>query len=109
MLLIAAVFAEHAYETIIDYFSFTSSVFNVSTFAAVWVLRRKYPDVKRPYRAWGYPFSLILVLIIQIWFMIITLITAFIPSLLGIILTCSGLFYYYRKPLADWLQKKRGS
>ncbi len=96
VLLLGAGFAEHAYETIIDFFSFTSSIFNVSTFAAVWVLRRKYPDIKRYYRAWGYPYTLIIVLIIQIWFMVTTLITAFIPSLCGILLTSTGLIYYYR-------------
>ena len=105
LLLIIAGFAEHAYEAIIDYFSFTSSVFNVSTFAAVWVLRRKYPDLRRPYRAWGYPVTLIVVLLIQVWFMITTLITAFLPSLLGIILTCSGLLYYYRTPFRNWTKR----
>ncbi|MBN2013279.1 amino acid permease [candidate division KSB1 bacterium] len=95
VLLIGAAFAEHTYETIIDFFSFTSSIFNVSTFVAVWALRKKYPNINRPYRTWGYPWTLIIVLIIQIWFMITTLITAFIPSLLGIALTCTGLVYYY--------------
>jgi len=102
ILLLAAAFAEHAYETIIDYFSFTSSVFNISTFAAVWVLRRKYPNAPRPYKVWGYPYTLIIVLVIQIWFMLTTLITAFWPSLLGAVLTLSGLFYYYR----GWIAKK---
>lgn len=95
VLLFAAGFAAHAYETIIDFFSFTSSIFNISTFAAVFILRKKYPDVPRYYKAWGYPVTLILVLIIQVAFMIITLITAFIPSLVGIALTCTGLIYYY--------------
>ncbi|MBN1154987.1 amino acid permease [candidate division KSB1 bacterium] len=99
VLLMGAAFAENTYETIIDFFSFTSSIFNVSTFFSVWVLRKKYPDAPRPYKAWGYPFTLIIVLIIQIWFMITTLITAFIPSLLGILLTSTGLLYYYRNDL----------
>jgi basic amino acid/polyamine antiporter, APA family len=99
VLLFAAGFAAHAYETIIDFFSFTSSIFNISTFAAVYILRKKYPDAPRYYKAWGYPVTLILVLIIQVWFMITTLITAFVPSLVGIGLTCTGLLYYYRNAL----------
>jgi len=106
VLLLCAAFAEHAYEAIIDYFSFTSSVFNVSTFAAVWVLRKKFPNAPRPYKVWGYPFTLILVLLIQVWFMITTLITAFIPSLLGILLTCTGLIYYYRDRIRSWVQSR---
>lgn len=96
VLLMAAGFAGSAYETIIDFFSFTSSVFNVSTFAAIYILRKKYPNAPRSYKVWGYPWTLIIVLLIQIWFMVVTLITALIPSLLGIILTCTGLLYYYR-------------
>lgn len=106
LLLMGAAFAEHAYETIIDFFSFTSSVFNVSTFLAVWVLRRKYPEASRPYRAWGYPVTLIIVLAIQVWFMITTLITALLPSLLGIVLTCTGLLYFYRERIKGRLQRR---
>ena len=94
ILILFSTMAESAYEGIIDFFSFTSSIFNVLTFASVFIMRRKYPDVNRPYKAWGYPYTLILVLLIQLAFMITTLITAFIPSLLGLVLTMSGLIYY---------------
>jgi amino acid transporter len=53
VLLAGAARAGHAYESVIDYFSFTSSVFNVSTFAAVWVLRRHAPAAPRPWRVPG--------------------------------------------------------
>jgi amino acid transporter len=95
VLILCATFAESAYEAVIDYFSFTSSIFNVLTFASVYVLRVKYPDVLRPYKTWGYPVTLIIVLLIQITFMVVTLITAFKASMLGILLTMSGLLYYY--------------
>ncbi len=105
ILLFGAAFAARVYETIIDFFSFTSAIFNISTFVAVWIFRRKFKDVARPYRAWGYPVSLILVLIIQLWLMITTLITAFIPSLCGFSLTLTGLLYYYRRTLfRRWLK-----
>jgi APA family basic amino acid/polyamine antiporter len=106
VLLICAGFAERAYDTIIDFFSFTSSIFNISTFAAVWILRKKFPDAPRPFRTWGYPVTLIIVLTIQIWFMVVTLITALIPSLLGIILTSTGLIYYYRDQIRSWWERQ---
>jgi len=102
VLLMGSALAGRAYETIIDFFSFTSSIFNVSTFAAVFILRKKYPNAPRPYRVWGYPVTLIIVLTIQIWFMAVTLYTALIPSLLGMLLTCSGLIYYYRDRFKAW-------
>ncbi|MBN1352104.1 amino acid permease [candidate division KSB1 bacterium] len=105
LLLMVAAFAENTYEIIIDFFSFTSSIFNVMTFAAVWILRQKYPDVMRPFKTWGYPVTLIIVLLIQLAFMIITLITALVPSLIGISLTSTGLLYYYRRDIGVWLRK----
>ncbi|MDH5656544.1 MAG: amino acid permease [Spirochaetia bacterium] len=106
VLLFAASFNEKTYESIIDFFSFTSAVFNVSTFLSVFVLRKKYPDAPRPYKAWGYPWTLIIVLVIHLWFMIVTLIDAFIPSLAGILLTCSGFLYYYRDKIFRFKSKR---
>ena len=96
VLLAGAAAAGRAYETVIDFFSFTSAVFNISTFAAVWVLRRKWPRAARPYRVPGYPWTLAAVLIIQAWFLITTAVTAPLPSACGAALTASGLLWYFR-------------
>ncbi|MFA0963968.1 APC family permease [Roseivirga sp. BDSF3-8] len=96
VLILFAGFAESAYEMVIDFFSFTSSIFNVLTLLALYVLRKKMPAMPRPYRAWGYPYTLIIVVAIYVAFMIITLITAFWPSMMGIVLTLSGLLFYHR-------------
>lgn len=95
LLLIAASSAERAYESIIDFFSFTSAIFNLSTFLAVPLLRKKYPDVTRPYKAKLYPFSLWLVVGLYGIFTLVTLYDAFLPSLAGVALTLTGLPYYY--------------
>jgi basic amino acid/polyamine antiporter, APA family len=95
VLILFASLRESAYEAVIDFFSFTSSIFNVLTFASVLVLRYKYPEIARPYKAWGYPVTLLIVLAIQLTFMVITLKTAFVPSMIGVGLTCTGLIYYY--------------
>ena len=97
VLLTFAILAENSYEIIIDFFSATSTVFNVMVFASIFVLRKKYPDVERPYRAWLYPWSLIIILVIYSAFFIITLMTAFLASMIGLALTGSGVIYYYFK------------
>lgn len=94
VLLVAAGLAGRAYETVIDFFAFTSAIFNLSTFVAVWVLRRKLPHAARPFRVPGWPVTLVVVLVIQTAFMIVTLVTAPLPSLLGVALTVSGLVWY---------------
>jgi len=99
VLLLFAASARHSYETIIDFFSFTGTVFNIMTVWSVVVLRRKYPDAPRPYRAWLYPFGIIVVVAFYLAYMAVTLITAFVPSMLGVLLTSTGLLYYYRRSL----------
>ena len=85
------------YETVIDFFSATSTIFNILTFGSIYILRKKYPDKDRPYKAFLYPTSMIIVLVLYTSFLTLTLITAPIPSLLGIGLTATGSVYYFKK------------
>ena len=87
----------NAYEVMIDFFSATSTIFNLLTFYAIYILRKKWPNKERPYKALLYPWSMIVVLILYSAFLIITFITAFIPSMIGLTLTASGTFYYMKK------------
>lgn len=97
VLLVFAASAKNSYEAIIDFFSCTGTVFNIMTFYSIFVLRKKYPDAPRPYRAWLYPYSTIFVISFYVIYLVITLITAFVPSILGLALTSTGLLFYYRK------------
>ncbi len=96
VLLLFAAQAQHSYEAIIDFFSCTGTIFNIMTIASVFILRKKYPDAARPYRAWLYPYSVIIVIAFYLFYLFITLYTAFLPSMLGLLLTSTGLVYYYR-------------
>ncbi|MBX7058742.1 MAG: amino acid permease [Leptospirales bacterium] len=86
--------AGRSYDRVIDFFSFTSTIFNISTFAAVWVLRHKLSSVARPFRTPWLPLTLGLTLAIQVWFAALTLYDRPWDSLLGVALTASGLAYY---------------
>jgi APA family basic amino acid/polyamine antiporter len=44
------------YSNLLDYVVFAVLIFYVLTIIGIFVLRRKRPDVDRPYRALGYPF-----------------------------------------------------
>lgn len=48
---------------------FSASIFYMLGVLAVIVLRFRQPDVKRPYRTWGYPVVPILFLTVYVWFM----------------------------------------
>ncbi|MBC8216152.1 MAG: amino acid permease [Candidatus Marinimicrobia bacterium] len=87
----------NAYEMVIDFFSATSTIFNIMVFLSIMVLRKKWPNKERPYKALLYPWSMYIVVILNGAFLLITLITAFIPSMIGILLTSTGGIYYYFK------------
>lgn len=97
VLVLFASMYKNSYEAVIDYFSATGTIFNILTLASVIVLRKRYPDVIRPFKTWGYPVTVILVVLFYAIYLIVTLITAFVPSLLGIVLTSTGLIYYWIK------------
>jgi amino acid transporter len=97
VLMTFAIAAKNSYEMIIDFFSATSTIFNVMVFVSIFVFRKRYPDVPRPYRAWLYPWSVYIILAVYAVFFVITLMTAFIPSLIGLALTATGAPYYYFK------------
>jgi len=44
-----------AYSDLLDYVIFAVLLFYILTIAGIFVLRRRRPDLERPYRAWGYP------------------------------------------------------
>jgi len=87
----------NTYEVIIDFFSATGTVFNILTFASIMVLRKKWPTQNRPYKAIFYPWSMYVVIALYAAFLIITVVTAFVPSLIGFGLTATGSIYYYFK------------
>jgi APA family basic amino acid/polyamine antiporter len=71
--------------------------------AGVIVLRRKRPDLPRPYRTLGYPAVPAIFVLVALAFIISTLYNAPLESLAGIGLIALGLpFYaYWRKTAAD--------
>ena len=66
--------------------------------SCVIVLRVKAPDMPRPFRTWGYPFTPILFLAISIWTMIWAVIGNPLQSTLGFATVAAGgiLFYAFR-------------
>jgi basic amino acid/polyamine antiporter, APA family len=68
------------------------------TVSAVFVLRRKLPDVERPYKALGYPLVPMLFILVAAWLVINTIVTNPVESGIGLALIALGLpFYSYFK------------
>jgi len=59
------------------------------------------PDAPRPYRMWGYPYTLWLFVIVSVWFMVNAFITQPLPSLMALVIVATGVAAYpiWRKAL----------
>jgi basic amino acid/polyamine antiporter, APA family len=84
-----------SYETLVDYAMFALWLSYGLMVAGVVILRRKRPDLPRPYRMWGYPVTAILFLAITGWFLVNMLWTRPIPSLAGLLLIATGIPVYF--------------
>ena len=63
--------------------------------------KKKQPDLKRPYKVWGYPWVLGLFIVFSFAVMVNTFFESLTQSLMGIGLTLLGLpiYYYWHKKL----------
>jgi len=77
---------------------------------SVVVLRRKHPEWNRPYRVVGYPFTVLVFVIVSTVFVVNTLIESTLSSLMGLGLLLVGIpFYKKRKVSAPFETPKSGS
>ena len=51
----------------LELIGFILSLFTFLTVLGVFILRRKYKHIQRPYKTWGYPLTPIIFLIINAW------------------------------------------
>ena len=79
-----------SYETLYSYSILAAWIFYTMCVGAVFVLRRKLPDVHRPYRMWGYPYTLWLFVAVSVWFMADALVTETRPSLMAFVIVAAG-------------------
>ncbi|HLA64773.1 MAG TPA: amino acid permease, partial [Rhodothermales bacterium] len=73
-----------SFDTLTDYVIFGSWIFYGLTTSSVFVLRRKYPNVERPYKTWGYPVVPALFLLVTAFLLSNTLYGAFVQAWGGV-------------------------
>jgi APA family basic amino acid/polyamine antiporter len=84
-----------SYETLYSYAVFSAWIFYGLTVMAVPILRRKAPDAPRPYRMHGYPVTPLIFAAVAGWFVLNTLATSTVPSLIGLGILAAGVPVYY--------------
>ena len=87
-----------SFDTISDYVIFAAWLFYMLGTGGVFVLRKKMPEVNRPYRVWGYPYTPIIFIIFSFLFLVNSIISDTQDAAMGSILILSGLpIYLYWK------------
>lgn len=74
---------------------FSSMFFNVLTIGSVLIFRKKEPQMERPYRAWGYPVTVVVTLVIFVGLLINTLMEDPVTSLIGLVVPALGFVCYH--------------
>jgi len=83
------------FDTITDYVIFAAWLFYMLGALGVIVLRKKMPDVPRPYKVWGYPYTPILFVIFSFLFLVNTIISDVSNAAMGALLILIGLPLYF--------------
>jgi APA family basic amino acid/polyamine antiporter len=89
-----------SYDRLLTYVTFASLAFNALTVVGLFVLRRKRPEVPRPYRAWGYPVTPALFLVGAAFFLVYIFLGDPKDSCAGIGLVALGF------PAYGWLRRR---
>jgi len=88
------------FEQLFTYVVFGQWIFFGLTVVAVIILRKKRPDLPRPYRTFGYPVTPIIFILSALFISVNTLLNQFFNALAGLVIILLGLpayFYWSRK------------
>jgi basic amino acid/polyamine antiporter, APA family len=84
----------NSFEAVLEFIQFSLLFCSFFAVLGVIVLRITRPDLPRPYRAWGYPFSPLVFLLVTGFMMYYLLTTQPLRSMLGLLIMVSGLLIY---------------
>lgn len=90
------------YNDLLDYIIFAALLFYVLTVVGLFILRRRAPDLPRPYRAWGYPAIPALYVVAASVMMMILLVEKPLYTWPGMVLVVLGIPVYLA-----WRARKR--
>ncbi len=83
------------YGELLNYTTFASLLFYVITIIGLFVLRKKFPDADRPYKAFGYPFIPIIYILVALSICVILLITTPQNAGWGLFIIALGIPVYF--------------
>jgi len=82
------------FNAVLTYVGFTLALFASLTVLGVFILRRRHPHLKRPFKTWGYPVTPAIFLLLYGWMICYLIIERPLPSLWGLLTVASGLLLH---------------
>ena len=83
-----------SFEAVLDFIQFALLFCSFFTVLGVIKLRITQPDLPRPYRAWGYPVTPVVFLLVTLFMMYYLVVERPLQSFLGVLIMVSGLLIY---------------
>lgn len=87
--------AGDAFDALTDFVIFGGQIFYALAVGAVFVLRHKRPDLPRPYKTWGYPYTPAFYLLIFAAVLVSLLLGKPLQTVVGSTLIIAGVIYYF--------------
>ncbi len=84
-----------SFKQVLMYTGIALIITNSATVAAVFVLRKREPELPRPYKVWGYPWTPILFLAVNAWILFYTFKEQTVESIIGVSLFLASILLYY--------------
>jgi APA family basic amino acid/polyamine antiporter len=84
-----------SFETVLIYVGFALNLCTFLTVLGVFVCRRRFPDMLRPYKTWGYPAVPVIFLMIMGWNLVYLLLKRPVASTAGLLTMLLGLAFYF--------------
>lgn len=84
-----------SFEQVLMYAGIALIITNSATVLALFVLRIREPDLPRPYRTWGYPWTPLIFLSVNVWILFYTFKEKPLESMIGISFFVASIALYY--------------
>jgi APA family basic amino acid/polyamine antiporter len=99
-MVVAVIYAmSGTYDKLLTYVVFASFLFYGLSALAVMVLRKREPDLPRPYRTWGYPVTPVLFIVFAIYLVVDSFVQTPRDSAIGMGIVLLGVpaYYYWKR------------
>jgi APA family basic amino acid/polyamine antiporter len=95
LLIVNLLLLTRSFESVVQYTQFSLLLCSLFTVVGVIVLRKRYPEIARPYRVWAYPLPPIIFAVITLWMMTYLVFSKPIESMAGLATAAAGLLLYF--------------